>query len=681
MNSTQSFLARSLSVVVALCFTPLAEAHPSEPSDISLEDLLQVEVTSASRKAQRLNDVAAAVFVITREDIERSGATSIPEALRMAPGVDVARLANNRWAVSVRGFNNRFANKLLVLMDGRSVYSPLFSGVLWENEDTLLEDIDRIEVIRGPGAAMWGANAVNGVINIITRRARDTQGNLLVATTGSEERGSIAFRHGGQAGDGHFRVWGKAFTRDEAVTRNGDSGNDYWHAGRVGFRGDWAIGAGDRLMVSGEAYSGPSGDRWQNPDLTSPQGFRLLDVRQGGKGAHLLGRNEWLLANGSEATLQAYIDHTDLDLTGGFREQRTTFDLDFQHRLLVGQTHDIIWGLGYRHSQDRIDSGGIISVLPDARSVTLTSAFVHDDITLLPDTLRLMLGVRLENNSYTGFEPLPNARLMWTPSEHQSLWASVSRAVRTPSRAELDAQVDLRVTPGNSPGNPTPFPILIRNVPGAHQLSVEKVLAYELGYRQQFGTGLSADISAFYNEYDDLRAATLANQHFVFALPPYIIQDVVPDNSVRARTHGVEISVDWYPLQWWRIQPSYSYLAMRASSKTGDPTSVQSATAIRDSDPQHQFSLRSSMSLADRQQFDLWLRHVGRLGGSASGSNIPAYTALDLRYAWRPTRNLELSVVGQNLLDNRHPEFVPNLLPSQALEIERSFYVKAKWQF
>lgn len=239
-----------LAIVLALGCASVTAADAQAPPDIGLEELLGVEVTSVSRKAERLHDVAAAVFVISREDIERSGATSIPEALRMAPGVNVASLANNRWAVSIRGFNDRWGNKLLVLMDGRSIYSPLFSGVVWEDQDTLLEDIDRIEVVRGPGAAMWGANAVNGVINIITRRARDTQGNLLVGAAGTEERALVAFRHGGEAGNGHFRVWGKAFTRDQAVTADGRSGNDYWHAERVGFRGDWVTGNGQRLMTS-----------------------------------------------------------------------------------------------------------------------------------------------------------------------------------------------------------------------------------------------------------------------------------------------------------------------------------------------------------------------------------------------------------------------------------------------
>jgi iron complex outermembrane receptor protein len=675
-----SLACLTLSLTLTLSSVPASADDREDPPDISLEDLLGVEVTSASRKAERLHEVAAAVFVISREDIERSGATNIPQALRLAPGVEVASLANNRWAVSVRGFNNRFGNKLLVLMDGRSIYSPLFSGVLWEYEDTLLEDIDRIEVIRGPGAAMWGANAVNGVINIITRRARDTQGNLLVAGAGSEERLFGAFRHGGQTADGHFRVWGKAYKRDEAVDAYGGTGNDYSRAARVGFRSDWSPAANHRLTLSGQAYTAPTGDAWTVANTTSPQGFTLSKRRQDGKGGHLLGRSEWTLADGSDAALQAYVDYSNIDLQGAFTEQRTTADVDFQHRIPLGERHDLIWGLGYRYSSDHIDSGGIISIAPKSSSFNLASAFVYDDITLSPETLRLMLGLRLENSSFAGFEPLPNVRLMWTPSPTQTLWGSVSRAVRIPSRAELDAQLDLSVLPPGAPGNPTPLPIVTRNVPSG-DLQPETVIAYDIGFRQRFSTSLSLDITAFYNQYDDLRSASLGDRRLTFTPAPAIIQAVFPDNSVKAHTHGVEIAVDWNPLSWWRIQPSYSALRLTAEAKNDDPFSQNNARFMNASSPQQQAALRSSMSLPHRQQFDFWLRYVGKLGDRNSAFAVPAYTTLDLRYAWRPTRDFELSVVGQNLLDNSHPEFIPSLLPSQTIELQRGGYVKAKWQF
>ncbi len=676
-----------LFVTACLPGAPLLADAPAAPdadkaTDMSLEDLLNVEITSAARKSQRINDVAAAVFVITREDIERSGATSIPEALRLAPGVNVARQANNRWAVSVRGFNSRFSNKLLVLMDGRSMYSQLFSGVVWEVEDTLLEDIDRIEVIRGPGAAMWGANAVNGVINIITRRARDTQGNLLVAGAGSEEGAFGSFRHGLPVGEGHLRFWGKGFARDESVTPAGQAANDYWRASRVGFRGDWPTGGGHRLTLSGQAYHGSTGDSWQIPDISAPSGMTRANMRQKARGGFLLARNEWALQGGSEAAVQAYVATGEQETVGAFKEQRNTLDVDFQHRLLVGERHDLIWGLGYRYSRDDIGSAGMFNIQPQQRSFRLASAFIQDEISLLPDTLRLLLGLRLEDNSFSGFAPLPNARMIWTPSAYQSLWAAVSRAMRIPSRIDLDAAVDGGVIPARSALNPTPFPVLIRNVPSGRDVANETLAAYELGWRHQLDPTLSVDLALFYNRYDVLRGLMSGAPQLVLApAQPYLLQSVIPDDSVKARTRGVELAIDWYPQSWWRIQPIYSYLDLQATSKSGDSASLLSAATLNDSDPRHQWSLRSSMSLPRRQQFDLWLRHVGKLGNSGSAAYVAAYTTLDLRYAWRPTRDLEVSLVGQNLLDGQRPESVSNLLPSLNLEIQRGYYLKARWQF
>jgi len=520
------------------------------------------------------------------------------------------------------------------------------------------------------------------VINIITRRARDTQGNLLVAGAGSEESAFASFRHGGTAGDGHYRVWGKAFARDESVTPDGHTANDYWRAGRLGFRGDWTMGDGHRLTLSGQAYYGPSGDSWQTPDISSPVGVTLTDMRQTAHGAFLLARNEWTLQGGSEAAVQAYVAAGELEIEGAFKEQRTTVDLDFQHRILLGERHDLIWGLGYRYSRDDIGSAGFIGIQPQKRGFSLASAFIQDEITRLPDTLRLLLGLRLEDNSFSGFAPLPNVRMIWTPSVNQSLWGSVSRALRIPSRAELDGRVDASVIPARSPINPTPLPILISNIPDDRDLGNETLTAYEVGYRHQFAPALSADVALFYNLYDDLRGQMIGSPRLVLAPPqPYILRPVIPDDSLKARTKGVEIAVDWSPLPWWRIQPIYSYLDLHAWSKTGDPASLLSVATLNANSPQHQWSLRSSMALSERQQFDLWLRHAGKLGDSGSPLYVPAYTTLDLRYAWRPTRDFELSLVGQNLLDGQHPESVSSLLPSRNLEIQRGYYLKARWQF
>ena len=673
-------LTAALAATCALGLTSATQA--GAPSDevlnLSLEDLLKTEVTTASRKSQALQATAAAVFVITREDIERSGVLSLPDALQMAPGVHVARIANNHWAVSVRGFNGRFANKLLVLVDGRSVYSPLFSGVLWELEDMLLEDIDRIEVIRGPGASMWGANAVNGVINIITRKARDTQGNLVVSGGGDNERLFGGFRHGGRVGTGYYRVWGKVDRRDVSPGVSGEPGNDDLRSRHVGFRGDWSQSAGDRLMVTGEVFNTPGGDRWDIPDINAPAGFRRTDVHQVGKGGHLLGRRDWILADASEAALQSYIAITDLQLGSIVHERRTTFDIDFQHRKRLWRTHDVMWGLGYRTSRDDIDTQGMIHIDPDKGKVTLFSAFVHDEITLAPDALTLILGTRIEHNSYTGWEPQPNLRLLWTPSSHQTAWGALSRAARTPSRAEINGQVDLRVMPAMPPLQPA---VLVRNVPDGN-LESETVTALELGYRHQFDTRFSLDLTGFHHRYRDLRTGSTGPQRFVPGLPPYVVQEVTPDNGGAGHTYGAELALDAHASSSWRLQASYTFLQARVRAKSADPLQTAAARELQSSSPQHQLSLRSLLSLPGRQQLDLWVRVVSALDYPGDPQrHIPSYTTADLRYAWRPSTQLELSLVGTNLLDSDHPEFLTDYLPSELRLVERSFHVKAKWQF
>ncbi len=687
MNKPKHAAARAVTKALALALTlalpPIARAAGAEPApatDMSLEELLNTDVQTASRKSQRLLDVAAAVFVISREDIERSGATSIPEALRMVPGVEVARSASKRWAVSARGFNGRFSNKLLVLMDGRSVYTQIFSGVLWEMEDTLLEDIDRIEVIRGPGAALWGANAVNGVINIITRKARDTMGTLVVAGAGTEERGFAALRHGFSAGDGDVRVWAKGGARAASADLAGNAGNDDARQLQAGFRGDWALGGHRRITLSGALHTEPTGDRWNTPSLTDPRGYVPTDVRQNNRGGHLLARHEWLWNDGSEAALQGYVDHHGVDIVGLVKARQWTIDLDFQHRPRLAPAHDVVWGLGYRESRDRLQtSGAMIDIQPDARTWRLASAFVQDDIALIPDRLHLVLGSRFETNSYTGFGPQPNVRAIWTPTPQQTVWAAVSRALRTPSRAELDAQVDLSVIPASG-AQPV---VLLRAAPRAdHMMGNEAVNAFELGYRQQFGAQLSLDVAMFHNRYAHLRAGSQGPQTFAFTPVPHAVQDIATTAAIDARTRGVEVAVDWHPLRGWRLQPAYTYTHIDASATEPDPFQQASALAYQGSAPRHQLSLRSSLTLANRSQFDAWLRFVSRLpSADPRQPEVAAYTMLDLRYAWRMVGGLELSIVGQNLLGHRHLEFVPDYLPSQTLQVGRSVYAKAQWLF
>ncbi len=431
-------------------------------TELSIEEVLQLEVTSAAKKPQKLANTAAAIFAITADDIRRSGATSIPEALRMVPGLQVARIDANKWAITSRGFNGRFANKLLVLIDGRSVYTPSFSGVYWEVQDTLLADVDRIEVIRGPGAALWGANAVNGIINIITKHARDTRGSLLTAGAGTEERGFGSLRYGTALSDAAFlRFYAKYFNRDSSVDPEGQDTSDAWEMVRSGLRLDWQLTDHDDLTVQGDVYHGDAAQTLSLPSFLPPfRERRTVDIDWAG--GNLLARWQHRFSELSNLTLRAYYDRTDRDEKDIIRETRDTFDLDVQHQFSWGSRQDIIWGLGYRFTDDKFTSSPFITIQPNSRSQHLFSAFVQDDITLIKDRLHVILGSKFEHNDYTGFEIQPTARLLWTPHKRHTVWTSISRAVRTPSRGDNDTLTNQRILPPGTPENPGPLPTLVR---------------------------------------------------------------------------------------------------------------------------------------------------------------------------------------------------------------------------
>lgn len=640
-------------------------------ADMSLEDLMKIEVTSASRKAQPLLDTAAAVFVITGEDVARSGATSIPEALRMAPGVQVAKISNNRWAVSARGFNGRFANKLQVLIDGRSIYEPLFGGVLWENSDTLLEDVDRIEVIRGPGAAMWGANAVNGVINIITKKARDTVGALVSAGAGSQERTFGAARYGARVGEDSFlRGYVKGFDRNHSVDLSGSAGNDVWRGSSAGFRFDHALSARERLTVTGEAHANRAGDEW---NIFSPAPLANVPTRftQSSSGTSLLARYENTLDSGSEVTFQGFIDYSDVQYGAVLEQRRQTLDLDFQQRLKPGGRHDVIWGVAYRVSPDTIASSRSLQITPENDTQRLASVFVHDEMTLVPRKLYLMMGAKLEHNNLTGLEPQPSVRLLWTPDATHSVWGAASRAARIPTRSERNLTTNGVIAPG------TGFsPALVLGVRGGGELAAERLDALEAGYRAQLSQRFSIDIAAFVNRYRNLVSSTAAATALVPGPQPYLLLPVIIDNSLRGVTRGMEMAIDWRPRDWWRIQASYTYFdtSIENSPNFGAGNFVQ---LYSEGNPRNQLSLRPMFDLPSRQRFDFWLRYVDRLGYGA----VPSHVTLDVSYAWRLRKDLEIALVGQNLLDDRHPEFRSNFVSAPVLQVQRAAYVKIKWQY
>lgn len=648
----------------------------TEPTQMSLEDLMKVEVTSVSRKAQRLTDVAAAAFVLTAEDIARAGATSLPEALRLVPGLDVARIAGAPWAVSSRGFNGRFANKLLVLVDGRSVYSPLYSGVFWEAQDVVLEDLERIEVIRGPGAALWGANAVNGVINIITKKARATQGTLVSALTGNVDRGALALRHGGQVDEhGWYRVWAKGRKIDGSTAPDGRDGGDDAQAWQFGSRWDAERPDGSRSAAIVGLAANTSTQTLYRPLLTPPY-VAASPLNQRNDSAYLLGRHERLMPDGAQASLQGYVDHTGLS-TSVADETRDTLDLDFQLRQAFG-VHDLIWGAGYRHSRGRAAAHNLILVgLESPREASnLYSLFVHDDIELVPARWRAIVGSKLEHHTYGGLQLQPNLRLLYTPTATDTVWSAVSRAARTPSRAERDVTAQLAVNPPGSPQNPGPLPVLITARPN-DGLRSERVTAYEIGWRTQVANAVSVDLAAFHNRYRHLRAGS--------SLPPVLAQaDGVPyidasaqtSSNLDAQAHGVELAADWHPAQDWRLQAAYTWLRVKAR-RNGDPAHDNAAAMAEGSAPHRQIALRSSTNLGTAWQLDLGVRHVGEL----RVPDVEAYTTLDARLAWRATRRLEVSLIGQNLTDRRHVEFITDNLPSQTLEVGRAVAVQARWEY
>lgn len=644
-------------VVAALVLPLLAQAEePGALAELSLEELMGLEVTSVSKKPQERMTAAAALYVITGDDIRRSGARSIPEALRLAPGVQVARIDSNKWAVGVRGFASRLARSVLVLIDGRSVYTPLFAGTYWEVQDTLLEDIDRIEVIRGPGGTLWGANAFNGVINIITRDARTTQGGYATVGGGNEEQGFAGVRYGGRIGDGpHYRVYGKFFNRDGFFNPNGSSYDD-WYMGRGGFRMDWDVGERDAITLQGDAYAGEAGHRTTLVSFDEP--FTTVVERDADlAGANLLGRWRRILGAESDLSLQAYYDQT-YRREPNFREGRHTGDLEFQHRLGLPANQELIWGLNYRVSADDTSSIPTIAFIPSGRTVHLFSGFVQDEIRLLDARLHLIFGSKFEHNDFSGFELQPNGRLVWLPARAHSVWLAVSRAVRTPSRVEHDLILNIPPVGGV-------FPRVIRN----EDFAAEKVIAYEIGYRASAGHRLFADLAVFYHDFHDLLSLE-PGEEFVETEPPPSrrVRPLIIENGLHGESYGVEIAGDVRVLRNWWMSASYSYLQVALEPDAISRDRTQEITA-EGSSPQHRAVLHSRWDFPWDVQSDALLRYVDSLPAQRVGS----YLSLDLRLAKRLTRGLELSVVGQNLLEDHHREF------AGGTEVERSAYAQLRW--
>lgn len=630
---------------------------PDQLKRMSLEELMDIEVTSVSRRREPLAAAASAIQVITRDDIRRSGATSIPEALRLANNLDVARKNSHDWAISARGFNTELANKLLVMIDGRTVYTPLFSGVFWDRQNYLLEDIERIEVISGPGGTLWGANAVNGVINIITRSSSQTHGLVLDAVAGTQAEGGAGLRYGGALAEGvDFRVYAMAVDRADEAFANGDSSHDAWRTRQAGFRLDAAPSSRDSISLQGDAYGGDLG--------TVAGGTSRVN------GNNLLGRWTRALDGNAEFSLQIYYDRTHLHqpvpaaVLGGdvlapagvLVDNLDTYDIDFQHRRPLGSVHQLVWGLGYRATHDAVHNAPALAFLPARLNQDLYSGFVQDEIRLHDDVL-FTAGTKVEHNDYTGWEFEPGMRLQWNPADGPVLWAALSRAVRAPSRIDRDLS-----QPG--PGGPL---VILR---GSDGFQSENVVASELGARTALGNQVSATLSLFYNDYRDLRST---------GITPTTVVPFVFENGIEGHTYGAELSVHWQPTDNWRLQTGLAQLRESLRVKPGSIDINQALNEV--ADPRHRFSLRSSWDLADTLELDLHFRRIGERpihSGPTPGA-VEAYSELDLRLAWRPVEAVELSLVGQNLLHRQHHEY--GFPSADQIEIQRSVHGRVTWRF
>lgn len=664
---------RSAALVLALISFGANSRAQQSTADLgskSMEDLMNIEVTSVSKKEEKLFQTAAAVSVITRDEIRRSGLTSIPELLRLVPGLDVARIDGTKWAVSARGFNGRVANKLLVLIDGRSVYSPETSGVYWEVQDLPIEDIERIEVIRGPGGTLWGANAVNGVINIITRHSEETQGTLVTAGAGTEEQGFGSVRYGSKIGENaYYRVYGKYFKRSGLVDASGRNRNDGQQAVRGGGRMDWQMTDRDALTLTGDLYH--TNLRETPLGFSADAPFALpVNSRGDFSGVSLLGRWKRNLSERSDMALQVYYDRFDRNIFD-LSDHISTIDLDFQHNLAVGGRQSFVWGLGYRlisHAA-KSNSNAPVQFNPTQKTFPLYSGFAQDEITLVKDRLRLILGAKLEHNSFSGFEAQPSVRISWTPNPRQTVWASVSRAVRTPARTDQDIRVNYQAFPG-------PFGTSSVIVLGSPNAKSEALLAYELGYRAQPFRKLSLDVASFYNIYQHLTSFEPGLPFFeTDPSPAHLVIPIRYANLFHGETYGVEASVNYDPTRRWKIQGSYSFLRVQLHPGAGS-ADITSETA-EGNNPRHQFQLHSYLKLSRGLDLDLSLYHVSRL----LNQQVPRYTRVDARLGWRVGERVELSVGLQNLLDGRHREFAGADAAVLISQSKRGAYGKLTWHF
>lgn len=654
-----------------------SQAPPKDLTSASIEDLLNMEVSSVSKKEQKLSRTAAAIFVITQDDIRRSGATNIPDLLRMVPGMDVAQINGSTWAIGSRGFNQQFANKLQVMVDGRSVYSPTFSGVFWDTLDLPLSDIERIEVIRGPGGSVWGANAVTGVISIFTKRASETLGTLVEAGGGTSQQEFGMLQYGGKlARQTDFRVYTKYFNQNPMLDLNGQSGADGWHRLREGFRTDSKLSPKDSLMVEGDLSTGREGEfGFELPAITSP-GFVAVAEHINLANGSLESIWDHSYSANSDSSLQlSYDQHRRSDPLNP--ETRNTFGAEFRHHLAVGSRQDFVWGLGYRYTSDEIGGSLTVAMVPASRALQLFSAFAQDEIALMPQRLYLTVGMKLEHNDYTGFGFMPTVRTTWALSDRHMVWAAVSRALRTPSRNDTNLLLNLGEFVGLG-GTPTLLRLL-----GNPNFQDERLIAYEAGYRTMLSSKLSIDFAAYYDDWDNAQTAEPSATFFESTpLPPHRVQTLMYQNLMYGEGHGIEVAANWKVTGRWSVVPGFTIVKEHMHTK---PQSLDAATALFEegSAPDHMAQLRSHVDLTGGLSWDASAYYVDPLTNQGPFSNvrIPAYTRLDSGMTWKPWERFSFTVAGQNLLKDHHMEFEDVNGSLQSGKIKRGAYAKLTWQF
>ena len=668
-------------ILVSLALSPLLLAQATQPAmasgsndnrflDMDLTQLMEVTITSVSKKPQTLGDTAAAVFVITQEDIRRSGVTSVPAALALAPGLQVARISASRWSIASRGFGGYTSNKLLVLIDGRSVYTPAYSGTFWDMQNALLEDIDRIEVIRGPGGTIWGANAVNGVINVITKKAKDTQGTLLRAGAGNQEKLMGAARHGVKIGDSAFaRLYVTGNDRGSNTLMGSDrDAHDGWQTFQTGFRADGTVGSRNEWSLQGDLFKN-DGDQisfpYWLPSSTNPIA-KSEDYSAGG--GNLIGNWQHTFSNSDKLSFKTYYDANNRDESYYDLTFRTV-DLDLQYETTLGERNSLTMGTGFRRIDGEFEDTFQVRI-PDQTN-DLYSAFFQDEIKLIADTLWLTLGAKYEHNDFTGGEWQPSARLLWKPAVDHSFWTAVARAVRTPSMVENGGALTMAVI---SPFPGFLFPVTLYGNP---QYDVETLLAYEVGYRWQARRNLSFDLAGYYNDYDDTYGVVSSTNPQQPGL--------MFSNAQKGYGYGLEFAANWQAKSWLNLALTYAYQQLELENKEEALGTLLQDDFNVNSNPRHQVAIRSSIDFAQNWQFNTWLRYVDEIEGRNTvnfGNSLPvdAYFNLDANLIWKPRKDLEVMFAGQNLFNSSQLEYIAEFI-TPPTEIERSVYIKVTWNF